>query len=535
MDSLHRLRKIVSAMLLGPLSTVAWAGWQPVVTLDNERFDLDLNGALHQGDGTVLIWSRWQRDGVWVDDAGRRYSSIEVLNRYHCRERRAETLRRLWRLDGRVVHEQGADDAPARPVIARSLESRLLAAACQPATVARTVAKPAAKTAAPGAEERPRPMYADMLGSGAPAQSEAVVVADAGSRPRFIDLPKIDPSQLEKPQALPPDPAPSVPAKPAVAPHVLPAVTPAQETPSAAAQLPPARSSPPVPRAETPAAVSRAEPPSPVSRAEPSPPRALPAARHEIERQYASSGPRRSAPKADKAEPTKSTGGHDKGHWSYEGETGPRHWGKLDAKFALCDKGERQSPIDLRNGIKVELEPIRFHYRPTQFRIVNNGHTVQVEVEDGLSMRVNGREYQLRQFHFHRPSEERIDGMAFDMVIHLVHGDFDDNLAVVAVLLEAGGENPVIQTLWNHIPLEKGVSVASLQPIDLNLLLPNYRGYYTYMGSLTTPPCTEGVLWLVFKQPVMVSPEQIAIFSRLYRNNTRPIQPHHGRLIKESR
>ena len=495
MDLLQNGKRIAGlvGLLLLP---AAWAGWQPVATLGNERVELDVAGALRQADGSVLVWNRWQRDGVWLDDAGRRYSSIEVLNHYLCRERSVQSLRRLWRLDGRVVHEEGADPQPPRPVRAGSLEARLLAAACRSAPVAAVVA---------GEDDRPRPMHADLLGSGRTSLGP-LAIADVPGRPRFIDLPKIDPAQLEKPQQVPVSPPSPPSSEPGAAENKAPR--------SAALSQPAPR---PQPAGESVAA--QADRPLP------------PAARSAIERQYASSGPRRAAPK--KAEVVH--GGADKAQWSYEGVTGPRHWGKLDAKFALCDQGKRQSPIDIRDGIKVDLEPIRFHYRPTPVRVVNNGHTIQVEVPDGMSMRVGGRDYQLRHFHFHRPSEERIDGMAFDMVIHLVHRDYDDNLAVIAVLLEAGGEHPVIQTLWNHLPLEVGDRVAVAQPIDLNELLPAYRGYYTYMGSLTTPPCSEGVLWLVFKQPLMVSPQQIATFARLYRNNARPIQPSHGRLIKESR
>ena len=146
-----------------------------------------------------------------------------------------------------------------------------------------------------------------------------------------------------------------------------------------------------------------------------------------------------------------------------------------------------------------------------------------------------GRRFELIQFHFHRPSEERINGRAYDMVAHLVHKDLDGQLAVIAILLEHGEENPLIQTLWNNLPLEVGQELTPDVPIDLNTLLPKDRTYWTYMGSLTTPPCSEEVIWMVFRQPQPVSPDQIAIFSRLYRNNARPIQPINNRLIKGSR
>lgn len=222
-------------------------------------------------------------------------------------------------------------------------------------------------------------------------------------------------------------------------------------------------------------------------------------------------------------------------HWSYEGEGGPDNWHRLDTKNTLCATGQRQSPIDIRDGIKVDLEPIKFSYKPATFRIIDNGHTVQVSVGDGR-ITLTGKTYELVQFHFHKPAEERINGRGFDMVAHLVHRADDGQLAVVAVLLEKGAENPLIQTLWNYLPLEKNTEVVPPSPtIDLNAFLPAARDYYTYMGSLTTPPCTEGVLWLVLRQPMQVSPEQIAIFSRLYRNNARPIQAGFGRLVKENR
>jgi len=167
-------------------------------------------------------------------------------------------------------------------------------------------------------------------------------------------------------------------------------------------------------------------------------------------------------------------------------------------------------------------------------RIVDNGHTVQVALDAG-SLTVTGKTYEFVQFHFHKPSEEKINGQGFDMVAHLVHRADDGKLAVVAVLLERGAENPFIQTLWNNLPLERQQEVRVAASLDLNALLPANRNYFTYMGSLTTPPCSEGVLWLVMKQPVAVSPDQIAVFSRLYPRNARPIQPVAGRLIKEGR
>lgn len=220
--------------------------------------------------------------------------------------------------------------------------------------------------------------------------------------------------------------------------------------------------------------------------------------------------------------------------WSYEGETGPEQWGKLRPEWARCASGNRQSPIDIRDGIAVDLEQVAIDYKPSAFNVVNNGHTVQVNLGPGNMITLTGRTYELQQFHFHRPAEERVNGRGFEMVAHLVHKDSEGRLAVIAVLIENGSAHPLMQTVWNNLPLEKNEPVAPTALIDVTQLLPQRRDYYTYMGSLTTPPCSEGVLWIVLKEPVQASTQQIGIFSRLYPMNARPLQPSAGRLIKES-
>ena len=221
-------------------------------------------------------------------------------------------------------------------------------------------------------------------------------------------------------------------------------------------------------------------------------------------------------------------------HWSYEGESGPANWSKINVDWAKCGNGNRQSPIDIRDGMKVELEQISFDYHPSSFSVVDNGHTVQVGVSGGNYITVQNRMFELQQFHFHRPSEERINGKAFEMVVHLVHRDAEGRLAVLALLLERGAPQATIQTVWNNLPLEKFETMQPTILLDPAEMLPARRDYYTYMGSMTSPPCSEGVLWLVMKQPVQASPAQMALFSRLYPLNARPIQPANGRIIKES-
>lgn len=220
--------------------------------------------------------------------------------------------------------------------------------------------------------------------------------------------------------------------------------------------------------------------------------------------------------------------------WAYEGEHGPTAWASLAPEYAACSQGQRQSPIDITNGIQVELDAVQFDYRPSAFRVVDTGRTVQVNVAPGNLIEVMGQSFELTHVHFHRPSEARIDGKPFDMGAHLIHQGADGKLAVVAVLLERGSAQPVVQAVWNNLPLEPGDEVAARSKIDLTELLPRERRYYTYMGSLTSPPCREGVLWMVMKSPVQISPEQLGIFARLYPMNARPIQALHGRRIKES-
>jgi carbonic anhydrase len=221
-------------------------------------------------------------------------------------------------------------------------------------------------------------------------------------------------------------------------------------------------------------------------------------------------------------------------HWSYEGTSGPANWSKINTNWAACSTGKRQSPIDIRDGMKVDLEQITFDYHPSSFNETDNGHTIQVMVGGGNFITVGNQTYELQQFHFHRPSEERINGKGTEMVLHLVHKSAEGKLAIVAVLLERGKAHNLIQTVWNNLPLEKLETVAPSIVLDLNEALPERREYYTYMGSLTEPPCTEGVLWIVMKQPMQASPAQMALFSRLYPLNARPVQSSFGRVIKES-
>jgi len=230
---------------------------------------------------------------------------------------------------------------------------------------------------------------------------------------------------------------------------------------------------------------------------------------------------------------SRASAGHD---WSYEGEHGPEHWGAIKSEYATCSTGKDQSPIDIRGATTAALAPIAFDYHSATPDIVDNGHTIQVNVPSGSSITVGGRRYDLVQLHFHHPSEERIDGKGFAMVAHLVHKDASGKLAVVAVLLREGKANALLETLWSHLPTVKE-EVRTIEGVSISpdALLPADRGYYTFQGSLTTPPCSEGVTWLVLKTPMEVSSAQVATFAHLYSHNARPVQPRNGRVIQASK
>ena len=223
-------------------------------------------------------------------------------------------------------------------------------------------------------------------------------------------------------------------------------------------------------------------------------------------------------------------------HWAYEGKEGPMEWGKLDKAFETCSLGHTQSPIDIKGAKTADLAALKFDYKAAPLNIIDNGHTVQINYTPGSTLAVGDKTYTLKQLHFHHPSEEHINGRGFDMVAHLVHADSDGQLAVVAVLLKKGAENPLFATLWKNIPSEKGKAVdVPGVTVDATTLLPADHSYYTFPGSLTTPPCSEGVTWYVLKNQSPISAGEIAAFAKIYPNNARPIQPLNGRQLLETK
>lgn len=224
-------------------------------------------------------------------------------------------------------------------------------------------------------------------------------------------------------------------------------------------------------------------------------------------------------------------------HWDYEGNNGPKTWGQLQPDFAQCANGQRQSPINIddANTLQGPAEALEFNYTPSNATVVNNGHTIQVDVQGENALVVRGSRYRLVQFHFHTPAEEQINGKRAAMVVHLVHRNDEGQLAVVAVMLEPGAANPMIDKVWTYMPLDAKDRVR-MPPglLNLNELLPADQRYYQFMGSLTTPPCSEGVLWMVLKSPVQISPAQLKLFTQLYPMNARPVQAINGRPVRSA-
>ena len=222
----------------------------------------------------------------------------------------------------------------------------------------------------------------------------------------------------------------------------------------------------------------------------------------------------------------------DDNHWGYAGPEGPEYWGSLAGEFATCSLGKNQSPINLTGMVEGELPDPRVDYRAGGSEIVNNGHTIQVNYVPGNSATVAGRRYELAQFHFHAPSENLIESRSFPLEGHFVHKDRDGNLMVIAVMYAEGTASSELAKAWRQMPSKAGERLSLSAAVDARGLMPASLDYYRFSGSLTTPPCSEGVTWVVLKQPHAVSKEQVAAFSQtLGRPNNRPVQPANARIV----
>ncbi|MFV3329307.1 carbonic anhydrase [Pseudomonas sp. NY15437] len=224
-------------------------------------------------------------------------------------------------------------------------------------------------------------------------------------------------------------------------------------------------------------------------------------------------------------------------HWSYSGDQGPAHWGELGS--ALCASGAEQSPIDIEKSKvepkKVPASELKLHYGKTALTLLNNGHTLQASAADGDTLTYKGTEYRLLQFHFHTPSEHQFNHQPYPMEMHLVNQDKGGHLLVLGLMIQQGNENKQLAQLWKHLPTQQGQEAplaAALAP-DLARLVPAASHHLFYHGSLTTPPCTEGVQWVLFEKPIELSKQQIQQFQALFPDNHRPTQSDTGREVDE--
>ena len=551
-------RLLLLAVLIAiPLAQALAADWQLVLSDRNRRVEIDRSSILASDRGTKVSWGRVVLTNEEAAAAG--YATIKALNRYDCQNRTFVTVKRVY-LDSNehIVREESvAEQTPLR-VTPNSVDERMWREVCTPPSandlqrIASEVQKLAATqpALAPPVVMPPAPSVPAPPGKAAlsPAEAEAEVgtkvalAAAQDARPSPIDArdtavrpiraaqsPQSEdagPSKTEPQAAVPEAPQASIVPR-------LPRIKPTRPDPEAfaAADSPAARSAP-LPQAKVaPARTSR----------KPTPPVAL-----AMNKPRADSPPRPvrvplpatppDAPDAVEALLRAQLQNPLDPGWSYEGDTGPEVWGRLRPDWRSCSEGSRQSPIDLSEGLVVDLAPIKFHYLSTGFRIRDTGNAVEVELGGGMGMEVRGVRYELERLSLHQPAQERIGGMDFDMSLYLEHRSADGRIAILAVLLSAGAEpNALLQTLLNNLPLDRGREFVPDAIIDLADILPDNPAHFLYLGSLPTPPCTEDVIWAVMKTPVGMSTDQLAVFARLHTRNSRPIQGTNGRPILESR
>lgn len=219
-------------------------------------------------------------------------------------------------------------------------------------------------------------------------------------------------------------------------------------------------------------------------------------------------------------------------HWSYEGNTGPVHWGALSPDYSLCETGKNQSPVNIQGALKTHHDAPELNFTTGRQDIVNTGHSLQVNVAEENTLRLDNDIWTLRQLHFHSPGENEIEGKQFPLEAHFVYQDRKGALAVLALMFAKGNVNPQLARLWQQMPAGVGQPTGLSVPLDLRAMLPQQLDYFRFSGSLTTPPCSEGVIWMVLEHPAPVSAEQISQFhSVIHYANNRPVQPLNGRII----
>ncbi|GHT84229.1 hypothetical protein AGMMS49960_09690 [Betaproteobacteria bacterium] len=536
-------------LLLGIMTAmpcVAQSDWERIVGDRERTVEIDPASIFDSYHNTKVAWGRVVLSAA--ESEKNHYHTIKALNRYDCLNRSFITIKRVYlNVDQNVLKEEtvskpvatvvkrnsvdeqmwrkvcfptppakDAKGTPQAPVPTKGSSSRridrLAAAADQAAVNART--PPAAVAPPPAASVAPPPAKGRIKAT--PAES-ALTAAPTANTPAAVTRPTV------AAEVAPPDGATpaAMPMTPVTAPQPTPAATPAV----------PASRVTPAPRVTLPAATSSTSPPPslpPVARRErvrESTPVVFPAPSRTAHVRPASATPK-----------TPLIGNDD---WRYNGPAGPEQWGKLRPDWRLCGEGLRQSPIDLgtSGAIAVDLDPVSFDYRTTSFRITDTGNLLRVAVGEGMEIEVRGRKYALTGITLHSPGEARFNGERAELEVHFAHHDRDGRQAFVAVQAKRGEQsNPMLQTLLNNLPLEQYDSYTPpTAQLDLAAFLPTNSAHFLYMGSLSAPPCSEEVLWIVMKEPVILSAEQLDVFTGLHPGNARPTQAANGRTVLESR
>ncbi len=521
---------LVISLLLS-LATPALGEWQLVLSDRDRRIEIDRATVTPSDRGTKVAWGRVVLGPEQARQAG--YTTVKALNRFDCMNRGFSTIKRVYLDDtDSVLREEAVTDQAPVLVTRNSVDERMWREVCRPPTtddLAKTArdagrsaadaqAKQAAQSKTKTKSPTPAPQTNGKTAQSAPAP--ATPVKTAPPQPVVVEKtpvpekPAIERKMPEQPPVAAQPPAEKTPENKAQE----------ERTTAAAPPMPPQTSQP---RTSTPPAPPAKTAPPQTTRPQ-TPPQSPP------QRQDAPSA----APAAPAAARTTSAAISLPAHtaWRYSGDAGPEHWGLLRPEWRLCAEGTRQSPIDLSDSVAVDLEPVKFDYRSSRFRVTDTGNTLRVDVGEGMGIELRGHRYELESFTLHRPSGTRTGGHSGDMSVQFLHRDAEGRMAILAVMLESGEPpSPLVQTVLNSLPLETGGHYMPAAPLDLAAFLPANPAHYLYTGSLPAPPCTEGVTWVVMKQPVPVSEEQLAVFSRLYPNSDRPPQPAHGRLVLESR
>lgn len=482
--------------------------WRTIASEKGRSIDVDTASVQNYAPGKVLANVRLRMDRELVDSkSGNPYKYIMTQNRYDCESRNAATLKRVFvAATGVVVRDDNMPEAPAMPIRSNMLEERVLRELCRPL----------------GIDVQKKPQEAT-------DESDSDVVIDQQLAEIRAALGK-----PEQPEDASPKPAAPKVAAPRVATPAPKVATPRVATPAPRVAAPPV-SAPRPPAVPKPSVPATASAPKPAAAATPRPAASAPKPAATATPRPATSGAANRARAAVLPPPVLSPARPSAPvEWDYSGPGGPELWGDIAPENRMCKEGKRQSPVDIRDGLEVDLEPVVFEYFPTLFTVADTGRGIEIRTS-GDAVSLQGKYYYLERLTFRYPAEERVNGKLFIMGAHLEHRAEDGERLNIAILLERGTPNSTLQTLWDYLPLEKNQMALPDVEIDLSGLLPVERGYYTYVGSMTYPPCEEGVIWVVLQTPVSISAEQEGILARLYPLLARPIQPLEGRRIKSSK